>query len=544
MNKLMPILAALLALLAACSRGFRDDLQRADDLMETAPDSAMALLQAVDTATLAGRDLPYYALLYTQAQVKTDAAPASDSLIAIALEAFRHDPAPDLRLRAHFYSAKIAFNNENLPDAMRGAIVAYDISKAQNDDYWRAKAAELMADIFSKVYCDPQAAQCTREAAHYYLKAGKIRNHRYSLCDLATDYLNQGYADSALSLLDSIRAVMAAETPFDSALNNYAIGVTLPALLQEKRYDDFQHLANEYACGSSSDEMLDFAICQSYIAADNEDFGTMSDLLSDAYGLSDDRKEQIRILYASYQHAFSCGQYREAALMSDTLLTMQSRIARNVLNESVISIQRDYYSNQAIFQGQKSKMLAYALVTVICVAIFIIILIVIIYRLRLRAKRSELENNLASLLYFKEQSANKTHTIETLFKEKWSTINMLCNEYFTLDDSETSRKALLKNIEHELDKLRTKKNLKEIEKAVDTYLGGIMTLLRSECDFIKENDFVFLSLVFAGLSARAVCLLTGINYKNYYQKKQRLTQRIAASSAPDKELFTRHLSRA
>lgn len=114
---------------------------------------------------------------------------------------------------------------------------------------------------------------------------------------------------------------------------------------------------------------------------------------------------------------------------------------------------------------------------------------------------------------------------------------MLCNEYFELGDSESTRNALLAHIEKELKKVRSKQYLQDIETAVDANMGGLMSMLRDECPFLKEDDFVFLSLIFAGFSARAVCLLTDIKYNYFYVKKSRLIKRITDSSIPHKSLF-------
>lgn len=58
---------------------------------------------------------------------------------------------------------------------------------------------------------------------------------------------------------------------------------------------------------------------------------------------------------------------------------------------------------------------------------------------------------------------------------------------------------------------------------------------------MKEDDYTFLSLVFAGFSVRAVCLFSGIKYKLFYLKRSRLGKRISLSDAPHKELFLQKL---
>jgi len=541
MNKLMPILAALLALLAACSRGFRDDLQRADDLMETAPDSAMALLQAVDTATLAGRDIPYYALLYTQAQVKTDAAPASDSLIAIALESFRHDPAPALRLRAHFYSAKIAFNNCNFAEAMKNVVISYDIAKRLDDAYWVAKSAEMMGDIFTDTYNHPQSAIYTEEAAKYYLKAGKIRNHRYAMCDLATRNINLGNLDRSLTILDSIRSVATHETPVDSGLYNYAIGAMLPAILDLERYDELEKLLNTYNSDSTYEENFSILLVKSYIAANKGDSTGMASSLFEAYQMSDFERERIRALYASYCNAFTLGQYKEAALMSDTLIALQSKIAKQMLYESVSSIQKDYYLTETQNQRQHSRTLKHIIIAVSIASIIIITLVVLLYHQNLRAKRAELEANIAAIMQYKETSAQDKTKIEILLRERWSIFNNLCNEYFEFGQTPKARRRILDKIDIELKRLGNTETLKAIEQSTDSYIGGLISAAHTECTFLNNQDFILLSLILNKYPSRTICVILDIKYKNYYLRKSRLIKKISESSVTIKEELLRRL---
>ncbi len=71
-------------LMCACSSPERKLLARADSVMEENPDSALAILEQLDRRSLDKSELPYYALLMTQALVKTDVPVDSDTLISLA----------------------------------------------------------------------------------------------------------------------------------------------------------------------------------------------------------------------------------------------------------------------------------------------------------------------------------------------------------------------------------------------------------------------------------------------------------------------------
>lgn len=131
--------------------------------------------------------------------------------------------------------------------------------------------------------------------------------------------------------------------------------------------------------------------------------------------------------------------------------------------------------------------------------------------------------------------------VEELFRDKWNTFNKLCNDYFEMVESCIKTDKIIKDIENELKSLSKPKTIEELEKSIDIYLGGIMTKLRTEIPDLKEREFVFLSLIFAGFSVRAICLITDIKYKNFYLIKSRLVRRITNSDAEHKELFLQML---
>ncbi len=545
------IYIALLGIILSCGR-HDSRLKEVDSIMDSDPSTALARLDSICADELSLDDYAYYALLYTQAQDKCRIVNTSDSLISVAYGVYSHSGPADLRMRTFFYKAVVSFYKNDFLSAMKDAAVAYDIAKDLESSYWIAKSAELKADIFWHVYNYRLSEQCTHEAVKYYLLAGRVDNHRYALCDLATIYVNEGRLDDAKSLVDSIYVVVTNETPVDSALLDYMYFPLSSVLLQTNKFDELRQLLKEAPdFVLPGDEKVDEALMNvtvTYVSGDNDRAST---LLSDAYQLAEDEKQRARVMYEEYRQAMFTGNYEKAALMGDSLLRIQSKIAEDVLSESVTAAQSDFYSEKAKYQQLTAERRLLVIVALAVVALIITILLIIIFRLKIRARNAEFEANLLSLMNIKRQAdeiglenkrlsselTEKSIVVEHLFREKWGTLNALCREYFDKGDLENVGSIMLRKLDSELKKLRSDDSFKDIEGAVDTYMGNIMTLLRQECDFLKKDDFVFLSLLFAGMSTRSVCLLLDIKYKLFYLRKSRLSKRISESEAPHKELF-------
>lgn len=544
------LLAVAVCALSSCRHSSHvPALVQADSIIEADPETALEILSGVQRAALSEKDAAYYALLYTQAQVKCGVRLQSDSLIGIACHYYRKNTG-NLGTRARFYNAKVLYYSGNLRQAIGDVLVAYEYAKDNNDSYWVAKSAELISDIFFRAYNYSQAEIYTHEAIKHYALAGKTTNTRYALCDLATIYLNENNNDRALELLDSLRLVCEGEQPADSVILEYINEPYFVAMVKTGNAEELSataYSANEE--NATADEVIDRSITQSYLYQLDGDYDKSGEILSDASILANSDEQKARVLYGMYIHAKATDNYKEAASLADTLLYMQSEIAENILKESIIGAQSDFYSAKAVENENKLNALTLILIAVFVAAIIITLLLWWIYRLNIRNKTEQLEATIATVAELKKEidatadlQEQNAQIIETLFKEKWSTLNMLCYEYFEKGESEQTRNTIINSIGDELKKLRSKKSLKQIEEAVDNYLGGIMSLLRKECAFLSEDEFTFLALVFAGLSVRAVCIITDIKYKLYYLKKSRLTKRISESDAPHKNEFLSRLA--
>ncbi|MDE5850488.1 MAG: hypothetical protein K2H38_10120 [Muribaculaceae bacterium] len=566
-------------LISACSTETGRMLSHADSVMEEHPDSAMSILMGIDKNTLKDSEIPYYALLYTQAQVKTDVPLDSDSLISIAYAKYGDDTNGDRGIRSNFYTGEIFFNQENYREAMRYYLTAYEEAKRLNNDYWHAKAAERISNIFFFAYNYDDAAEYIIEAANYYKFVDRTRNNRFAIAQLAIILVNNNGAERAYVLLDSLKFISIKETPVDDALLDYIKLPLIDATIQTGRTleTEFDSIAF-FTSDMSELETLDAAILQSQVcnALDSPEKANLEDFKDLAY--SDEDK--VHILYALYKNAKAAGDESLALSLVDSMLYYQNAVACDIIQESIKGAQRDFYSEKAVLNKAESLHFKRILWLSVIMSILLIALLTLIHYFKSKTQKAKLEAKIESLLSLKDhadrisrekdtlekslsekdveksiiinrlqavledknkQAISNAEIVERLFREKWTTLDTLCDQYFGLKNSEMNSKDLISNIEKELKKVVSKKGLTQIVEATNEYMGNIVSKLRFQCPFIKEDDISFLTLLFAGFSVRAVCMFTGLKYHHFYVKKSRLIKRIEASDAPDKVLFLEKL---
>lgn len=565
------LLFVFLCYLSSCHNN-RDYLKEIDGIIETEPTTALLQLQELRRDNLNLSDYAYYCLLFTQAQIKGGVQVKSDSLIRVARDVLGRNHSDALATRAIFYNGKVAFIRGELSNAMAEAVETYEIAKDKNDHLWIGRAAELTADIYWEVNNLHQAELYTREAAEHYLLASRLTDYRYALIDLATVLQYEGNYPGAINLLDSLYTSLRKEVPLDSAVYSYLLTAYEAVNYNYNLPDSSDKPQVKITSTNSSDEFVDRAIFDSYALSNHNEHSKAKERLEEALALAETDKQRLRIMYAAFKLHMAAGEPLSAAELTDSILRMHTTILNQSIYETVSAVQKDYYRSKAVAHKNRSNQLLWALIGVMSISLVILVMLSIIHKSRTAIRKAELEANLATLMHFKELTRrakeenvkissqlaetsktienlrqeldqktvpqeNKSDIIEQLFHERWKTLNMLCNEYFEMGGSPNTRGIILNNIEKELRKLKSRKSISELEQTVNTYMNNIMILLRAECTFLKEEDCVFLMLIFAGLSVRAVCLFTDIKYKLYYLKRTRLSKRIAQSDALHKDLF-------
>lgn len=147
---LFTVIALLICMMGACDRPESRRLQRAEAVMESAPDSAIAILDSIDTASLTrASDRALYALLLTQSRIKTNEDLTDVSFISTAVS-YYEDHGPDSNLmKSLFYQGDILFYNREFSKAIVPAMQAREMAISAKNPYWQAKASELISLIYN-----------------------------------------------------------------------------------------------------------------------------------------------------------------------------------------------------------------------------------------------------------------------------------------------------------------------------------------------------------------------------------------------------------
>lgn len=549
-------------------------LEQADAIIEDDPETSMNILMTVDTNTFNDEESAYYALLFTQSQIKNWVEVDSDTLISQAYHYYKDRDEGDRTIRALFYTAKVAYNRGDLRASVGDALAAYEFAKNEKNAYWIAKTSELLSSIFFDVYNFPQAEEYSKIAIDNYVRAGKVKKQRFALGTLGYILINEGRERAAVEMLDSLIYVCSKESPVDSDLLEYLGSPYLEGLLLLDSLDAIAPSTIQTAL-NENDTVNDqyHALIKSWILQQQNNYQEAQNTLNQALVVTENEADYANLLYEKYQNAVKAENFKEASIYTDSLIVLQSNVAKDLLFNSVEEQKSRFYKNRSDFSKLQKESTQKVLYITIIFSSCAILLLLIIYSLILKNKKIKIENTLSALidekyraerlvlqrnkvekklknetakvnklkieLDFQQRQADRNSlTVQSLFRNQWKTLNMLCDEYYEKFGNENTRKVILKNIEKEIDKQRSEKSLKKIEDSVNCYMNDIMNKLRSECHNLNEDEYIFVMLNYAGFSIRAICLLNNIKYKTFHNKKSRVVKKIQQSGSPNTHKFT------
>lgn len=164
-------------------------------------------------------------------------------------------------------------------------------------------------------------------------------------------------------------------------------------------------------------------------------------------------------------------------------------------------------------------------------------------RLRIQRLRNETLLGEASMLQGKLTGMSATASdmqqrVRALFDERFRLIARLCDTYYETQGTRAERNAIAEQVKGEIAAIKSDKGMNAaMESAVNDGCGGLISLLREQCAWMKEDDCRLMTYLACGFSNRAVSMLMGMSVDAVYKRKSRLRARIKAESPMDMERF-------
>lgn len=496
-------------------------LVSAYSMVDSLPDSTLALLRKVDCDNLSAKDMAEYSLLFTMAQDKSGLDVDNDSLIRIAYDWFQQHQDDSLYAKCLYYMGKYYMLN----DSTEQAISLLTQSSQKSNKIGDLKTESMALEKLSKVY---QVVE--PEKSLVFSKKALETYARYPYATLKNRiYLNLNYSEALLACEITRKSV------------DVALSILPKALVLKDSVvlaDVYQDLANSYLYLGYKDSCLFYAK-KTY---DLQPIKNMSCrlMLADAYREVDSVRQCLALL-ESLKPTLSTEKYVCFQICSQASIKMQDYEKSKMYMDSAYSCienmyaeavkgKADYYSSVLKKEKQKSElkgraeMQSYLLLLVIILALLVIVFLLYVYKNSRNKAQKE-------IIFEKRQAEMKVrHEHELAMIEKNLSEQYHQKELSRKEVQLSIMRSYLMKLVTAVEKLNsiktgtgkhvvlTEKDWKEIAAFLDSTENMFVTRLKTRFPNLSEGDLHLMMLLRLKMPQKVLASLYSITEKAVKQK--------------------------
>ena len=548
-------------LLSSCSwksgREVGRKLSQADEVMWTHPDSALAILESVDTLDLRTKALrARYSLLYTMAIDRNYVDTTDIRIIMPAVRYYGRKGTPDDRLKALFYLGRMQTTAEKFDEAVVTLSRALEGSEKVLDK-------RMLGFVYSEIAYSYSQTKNFVESQRYYIQAeecfDQASEHRYScmmVLNRARDCVGCLEWDVADSLFNRIIADESFPADYKAdAMAAYGRMLTIcPSSDYDKALSMFER-SIELSDGGSFYDVNDecvYAYALAKVGRKKESQEIFNELDKRGAGTIPVYRyclSQVKRMEGDYSEAYS--------LLVESLKDTDARILKTQSQSSAIA-QRNYYQLSNLEKDHEILLHRLWLVVLVFSSLLVIACVsVLLYRRYSKADKERrklamlVEAAGRNLAESKESAELRLKDLEILQADYLKLYKGQCKWMFPwieiLYGSKEKRpkQTLLKS--GALDKIiqtlgginsESQQGQLDFESELNRVYDNVMRKFRADFKDWNESDIRFFSCVVAQFDAVLVLRIFDLPSKDaVYMRRSRLKDRIRQSGSPDKDRF-------
>lgn len=563
------LVVVILALVFFGRRGYDERLLRCDSLVNSDPAAGaemfFALVDSGYTPSCSG-DRALCALVEAKSCIKNRLEYNGDSLLAVAAEYFNRQNDRIHFAESKLYLGRSHYNSSRYRAALLCGLTAVDAAKSIPDSLTTARAYDLIADVYSSLYNHGNELVLRKKASDLY-KTIHPFSYQCSVIEVAGAMFKNGLYDDAIQRLDSLfKEVDVDSSLMGSVYAAYAFPYFYRGDIAEAKRLLMRQIDLEGADALIPDQRE--ILVEIYLNEEKLDSAELW-IPENVVG-TEDSLVVLSMKSSLYKHK---KDYQQALDAYENVFRLENGIMNSMLKNEAVNANADYYSEVSKNNALRAKEANLRAIIIGLTGLILIVLIpgILIFYARKKSMEKEaligaLQNEMNALERIAvekereaekifeihktealevekelEQSKNEIERLNSLshrmFSEHFSVLNRLCREYYSKRDSQKMRLLIIKDIEAEIESMKSDESKAKLISLLNDSKDGIMDKLKSDFPTLKSGDFDFLMWVFAGFSSHAICIFCSITPTNFYSKRRRLRERIEQSQSINRQLF-------
>ena len=508
-------LAACMALMVACSsREALRSMERAEQLLEEAPEEALRVMEGVDGEALrTEEDRARYALVYSEAcyysYIDVDVDTLTQSMMRYYLESDDHNQ----RARAMFQHAVVAYNGGELAEAIVALTEAEEsLAKCANRKLEGA-VQRLKGNIYSEGCLYLNAYDAYVAAREIYAELGLEEHVQFLDYDIG-------------GTLIQLRRMEEAKVTLEGVLE-YAIGAedanlvcaVAHELLDLSIYLDDYDMCREYVELFEREGVLlygepHFVCAKAMLVAHDGGLEEALALVDEAEAMEDDL-EWADVEYARYIIHRNVGDGEGALYWQEQSVNAQDEMLLQVIEQPVLNVEVEKLRSDLDAELRERELvrernaMIYVVVAVVVVAV--VVALGLYARYRIRRKDSEIASYIETIESLRTDieriPRDMASSITALYRDRFSELNELCDIYYDHSGSSRHKSLVFNKVLETIETIKgDSSRIDELGAMVDNYRDNALQRLKSVLPRISERDYRVALYAFAGFSNRAIAL--------------------------------------
>ena len=502
-------------------------LVAADSLIQASPDSALAIVSAIDSLVTEG-DRAYRDLLLTQARYKTyqDITAGDDSAVTRAMAWYRaHSGEREKLTRAYLYKGAVMQELGHVDSAM----YYYKTAEVTADPKDYANLGQIntrIGDLYRLYYTDPERCyDLFKQALKYYRLTGNKRLQYDCL-------LNMGGCSGIIRIGDPEHLLAEASqlaTELDDSAKYYQSQELLCRQLEfygdsiPKAKQIAFHCLNNYGQFINVDLMLDLA--DIYVKSGMPDSAIYYlDLVTENASMNNFEQVQTR----KYLILSEIAQ-----LEGDTISYIRYDMLSHQVSDSIINseqryqiqhIENSFNSHQYTSVLSKISRLQWVIIVLAAVAILVITLLIVEHLRRMyrtKAIIKELQHiNSDKYELLLSQLDDKSSVVEKMLSNIVALIKTLSG-----NETQNSTSYVEQQIQKTISDVADDRFWDELRSYLDKKHNGLISYL-AQTHNLKEKDLQFIELSCCGFSYAVIAIIMDYSPRYVFNKRKILASRM------------------
>lgn len=508
-------LAACMVLMVACSsRDALRSIERAEQLLEDAPEEALRVMEGVDGEALrTEEDRARYALVYSEAcyysYIDVDVDTLTQPMMRYYLESDNHVE----RARAMFQHAVVAYNGGELAEAIVALTEAEESLAKRANRKLEGAVQRLKGNIYSEGCLYLNAYDAYVAAREIYAELG-LEEH--------VQFLDYDIGGTLIQLRRMEEAKVTLERVLDYAIGAEDANLVCAVaheLLDLSIYLDDYDMCREYVELFEREGVLlygepHFLCAKAMLVAHDGGLEEALALVDEAEAMEDDL-EWADVEYARYIIHRNVGDGEGALYWQEQSVNAQDEMLLQVIEQPVLNVEVEKLRSDLDAELRERELvrernaMIYVVVAVVVVAV--VVALGLYARYRIRRKDSEIASYIETIESLRTDieriPRDMASSITALYRDRFSELNELCDIYYDHSGSSRHKSLVFNKVLETIETIKgDSSRIDELGAMVDNYRDNALQRLKSVLPRISERDYRVALYAFAGFSNRAIAL--------------------------------------